>query len=234
MRKVLFVLLIASLGLGIVIPGATADESILDPSSAKKYLENLNLLVNLSRAGIDTTHAATVDPRDYQEETMTGDITDALETDHAVILAYDNTEIPDFLAYNFDRIFTMVETYLNLKEVDVRPVIWVMGFDALQQVPYGAGTCFDGCAMAAALYAPVFEYILFTPDYMNDYYITHEGLHLFIDEYGKQVKAGLPEIIRRKYQGDVLGYNFLKYKEEEIVVDLSKIIIQDSLTTTSK
>ncbi len=67
---------------------------------------------------------------------------------------------------------------------------------------------------------------------MNDYYVTHELLHYFIDEYEKQVAAGLPKIIRKKYQSDVLGYNFLIHTEEEIVIDLSKIIIHESLATS--
>ncbi|GAI72867.1 unnamed protein product, partial [marine sediment metagenome] len=80
---------------------------------------------------------------------------------------------------------------------------------------------------------PLLDYFLFTPKYVNDYYVTHELLHYFIDEYKKQVDTGLPKIIRKKYQSDVLGYDFLKHKEEEIVIDLSKIIIHESLITTS-
>lgn len=193
MGRILFILLIATLGFGTVIPCASANENILDPLSTKKHLDNLNLLVNLSHAGIDTTQAATVDPRDYQEKLTTGGITDVVQRAHAAILAYDDAEIPDFLSDNFDRIFTMIVTYLNLKEVDVRPVVWVMPFEALQQVPSGPKTCFDVCSLSAALYAPIFNYLLFTPQYMNDYYVTHELLHYFIDEYEKQVKAGLPK-----------------------------------------
>jgi len=234
MRRVLFLLLIATFGFGTVIPYGLANENILDTSSTRKHLDNLNLLVNLSHAGIDTTQAATIDPKDYQQKTMTGRITDAIETSHALILAYNGVEIPDFLSHNFDRIFTIIVTYLNLKEVDARPVVWVMQFDTLQQIPYGPETCFGGCpSTVGALYAPIFNYLLFTPEYMNDYYVTHELLHYFIDEYEKQVKAGLPKIIRKRYQSDVLGYNFLRNKEEEIVIDLSKIIIHESLITTS-
>ncbi len=233
MRRILFILLIATLGFGSVIPCASANENILDPSLINKHLDNLNLLVNLSHAEIDTTQAATVDPRDYQEKPMTGEITDVAQRAHAVILAYDDAEIPDFLSDNFDRIFTMIVTYLNLQEVDTRPVVWVMQFDTLQQIPYGPETCFGGCpSTVGALYAPLFNYLLFSPEYMNDYYVTHELLHYFIDEYEKQVKAGLPKIIRKKYQTDVLGYDFLKHKEEEIVIDLSKIIIHEILITT--
>jgi len=233
MRRILFILLMASVGFGTVIPCASANENILDPSSTKKQLDNLNLLVNLSHAGIDTTQAATINPKDYQEKLMTGGITDVAQRAHAVILAYDDAEIPDFLSDNFDRIFTMIATYLNLKEVDDKPVVWVMQFETLQQIPYGPETCFGGCpSTVGALYAPIFNYLLFSPEYMNDYYVTHELLHYFIDEYEKQVKAGLPKIIRKKYQSDVLGYNFLKHKEEEIVIDLSKIIIRESLTTS--
>jgi len=90
MRRILFILLIASVGFGTVIPCALANENILDPSSPKKHSDNLNLLVNLSHAGIDTTQAATVDPRDYQERLMTGGITDVVQRAYAVILAYDD------------------------------------------------------------------------------------------------------------------------------------------------
>jgi len=232
MRRILLLLLIATLGFRTLISYGFASENILEPPLTKKHLDNLNLLVNLSHAGISSTKAATADPRDYQETTMTGKITDVVETAHALIFAYDGVEIPDFLFDNFDRIFTMTMSYLGLKDTNDKLVVWVMQFETLQQIPFGPETCFAGCPSTfGALYAPVFDYFLFTPKYMNDYYVTHELLHYFIDEYEKQVATGLPKIIRKKYQSDVLGYNFLKHKEEEIVIDLSKIIIRESLTT---
>lgn len=232
MRRILLFLLVATLGFGTVIPCGLANENILDPSSTRKHLDNLNLLVNLSHAGISSTKEATVDPGDYQQKTMTGKITDVVETAHALIFAYDGVEIPDFLLDNFDRIFAMTMSYLDLKDTNDKLVVWVMQFETLQQIPFGPETCFAGCPSTfGALYAPIFDYFLFTPKYMNDYYVTHELLHYFIDEYEKQVATGLPKIIRKKYQSDVLGYDFLKHKEEEIVIDLSKIIIRESLTT---
>ncbi len=233
MRRILVLLLIVTLAFGTVMPYASANQNILDPSSTRIYLENLNLLVNLSHARISSAKAATVNFRDYQQKTMTGTITNVVETSHALILAYDGVEIPDFLSDHFDRIFTMTTTYLNLKDTNEKLVVWVMQLETLQQIPFGAETCFDTCPISAALYAPIFNYLLFTPEYINDYYITHELLHHFIDEYEKEVATGLPQIIRKKYQSDVLGYDFLKYKEEEIVVDLSQIIIRESLTISS-
>jgi hypothetical protein len=229
MRRILLFLLIATFGFGTVISHGFASQNTLEPSLTKKHLDNFNLLVNLSRAGISSSKAATVDPKDYQQKTMTGRITNAVETTHALIFAYNGVEIPDFLSDNFDRIFTMIISYLNLKNTNGKPVVWVMQFETLQQIPSGPRTCFDVCQLPAALYAPIFNYLLFAPEYMNDYYVTHELLHYFIDEYEKQVANGLPQIIREKYRTDVLLYNFLKQKEEEIVIDLSKIIIQESL-----
>ncbi|TET47980.1 hypothetical protein E3J59_01290 [Candidatus Aerophobetes bacterium] len=233
MRRILVLLSIATLGFATIISYSLASQNTLQPSLIKKHLDNLNLLVNLSHAGISTPKTATIDPKDYQQKTMTGKIIDVVETDHALIFLYDAIEIPDFLSDNFDRIFTMTMSYLNLKDTNDKLVLWVMQFETLQQIPFGPETCFAGCPSTfGALYAPLFDYLLFTPEYVNDYYVTHELLHYFIDEYEKQVAAGLPKIIRKKYQSDVLGYNFLKHKEEEIVIDLSKIIIHESLATS--
>jgi hypothetical protein len=61
--------------------------------------------------------------------------------------------------------------------------------------------------------------------------VTHELLHYFIDEYEEQVAAGLPKIIRQKYVSDVVLQNFLKQKQERIVIEVAEIIVRKSLAT---
>lgn len=232
MRRIVTLLLIVALfGFGTLI--GLARESTVEPSSTKKHLDNLNLLVNLSQAGISTSKAATVDPREYQEAIMTGEITDGIETGYAIILAYNGAVIPDFLIDSFNRIFEMITSYLNLKDKNEKVVVWVMDFETLQQIPFGPESCFGLCpATLGALYAPIFNYLLLTPKYINEYHLTHELLHYFIDEYEEEVAIGLPQIIRQQYMTDVLLQNFLKQNEEKIVIELAQIIIRKSLASS--
>ena len=235
MKRVIIVLsIVVSLGFGIAISYGLASQNTGEFSLNKKHLDNLNLLVNLSRAGISTSKAATVDPKDYQQATMTGNITVTVETRHAIIYAYNGTEIPDFLINNFDRIFRMIVNYLNLKDRNDKIIVWVMNFETLQRIPSGPQSCFSVCPTTlGALYAPIFNYLLFTPQYMNDYYVTHELLHYFIDDYEEEVTVGLPQIIRQQNVAGLPLQNFLKQNEEEIVIELSQIIIRKSMAPSS-
>lgn len=232
MIRILAFLLMFTFGFGIGVSLGVANENTLESPLAEKHLENLNLLVNLSRAGISTFKAATVDPRNYQEAAMTGKITATVETDHAIIYDYNGPGIPDFLKDNFDRIFEMTTGYLNLKVKKDKVVVWVMDFETLQQIPAGPESCFMVCPTTlGALYAPIFNYLFFTPRYMNDYYVTHELLHYFNDECGEEVVLGFPQIIRQQCPSSLSLQAFLKQNEEAIVVELSQIIIRKSLAS---
>jgi len=60
-----------------------------------------------------------------------------IETNHAVIYAYKEVEIPDFLTSDFDRVFEMVAGYFNLAVKNEKMVVWVVGFDTLQEMYRG-------------------------------------------------------------------------------------------------
>ena len=60
---------------------------------------------------------------------------------------------------------------------------------------------------------------------MNDYDLAHELIHHFIDEYQEEVISGLPQIIMQKNVSHLPPENFIKQQEEEIAIELSRIII---------
>ncbi len=158
-------------------------------------------------------------------------ITSTAEIHKASIRGLDGTEIPDSLTTDFDRIYTMVVHYLNLGDKGERIVDWVMAFDALQGMLPGKEACPGGCpTVLAALYIPLFDWCCFTPRYADDYYVTHELLHYFIDEYEDAVIEGLPEVISEQNQTGLPLGDFLKQNEEEIVINLAQIIIRESST----
>ena len=225
-RIVLVVSIVVSLVLGLPEYYLLGSEESIESSLDKKHLDNLNLLVNLSRAGKSTLKAAAADPKYYQEKALTGRITARAETYHAIIYAYESV-IPDFLINNFDRIYRMIVSYFNLKDINDKIVIWVMDFETLRRIPFGPESCFKGCPRTlAALYVPIFNYVLLTPQYMDDYYVVHELLHYFTDEYEKEVIAGLPEIIKQQNLRSLPLKDFLKQNQERIAAELSKTIIR--------
>ena len=159
------------------------------------------------------------------------DITARVETEHSVIYAYDE-EVPEFLTTNFDRIFEMVASYLNLEEKDEKMVVCVMDFDTLQEIYPGQKSYPGGSPnTVAALYAPSLNSLFFTPRYMNDYYVAHELLHHFVDEYQEQVISGLPEVITQRNTSDLPLNDFITEHEEEIVTELSQIMIRQNLAS---
>ncbi len=232
MRKISAFLLIAILGLATSISCSFASEEIVESSLAKRHLDNLRSMLKSGGGGIGT--------KDYHEKLWIGKITGDIETSHALIYAYDGAEVPDFLADNVDRIFQTIVDYLNLEDKDDKIVVWVMDFDTIVHIPHelysiphemGQEGSFYSHSTFSALYAPLFNYLFFSPEHINDYYVTHELLHYFVDEYEKEVTAGLSDEIRRKYATHVLAPNFLKQKEEEIVTELAQIIVRKSLAS---
>lgn len=229
MKRISLILLVAALILGLGIGFSYGfDKGIYEgSSSAIKDLRNLNLLMSLSLAGKATLKASTVVSQDSQKE-----ITAIVETYHAVIYAYKDVEIPEFLASNFDRIFGMVASYFNLKVKNEQIVVWVMDFDSLQDI-YPKQKNYPGGSpnTVAALYAPSFNYFFFTPRYVNDYYVAHELIHHFIDEYKEEVTAGLPQVITQRNVTDLSLQDFIRQHEEEIAIELSQIIIRKNLAS---
>lgn len=166
------------------------------------------------------------------EEFSSVNSTARVETEHAVVNAYNEVEIPDFLNSDFDRVFEMVASYLNINAENEKMVVWVVDFDTLQEMyPGQKGYPGGSPNTVAALYAPHFNYFFFTPQYMNDYYVAHELIHYFIDEYQEEVIAGLPQVITQKNTTDLSLASYVSLYEEEIVIELSQIIIRKNLAS---
>jgi len=166
------------------------------------------------------------------EEFSSGNSTARLETEHAVVHAYKGVEIPDFLASDFDRVFEMVAGYFNLEAEDEKVVVWVVDFDTLQKMYPGQKAYPGGSpSTAAALYAPHFNYFFFTSRYLNDYYVAHELIHHFIDQYQGQVASRLPEVIAKRNTNNLPVQDFIKEHEEEIATELPQIMIRQSLAS---
>ncbi len=159
-------------------------------------------------------------------------ITARVETEHSVIYAYEDVEILDFLTSDFDRVFEMVAGYFNVEAKDEKVAVWVVDNDTLQEMYPGQKGYPGGTPnTVAALYAPSLNYFFFTPRYMNDYYVAHELIHHFVDEYQEQVISGLPEVITQRNTSDLPLNDFLTEHEEEIVTELSQIMIRQNLAS---
>lgn len=65
------------------------------------------------------------------EEFSSVDSTARVETEHAVIYAYNEVEIPESLTSSFDRVFAMVTSYLNVAAKDEKVAVWVVDFETL-------------------------------------------------------------------------------------------------------
>lgn len=234
MRRMTILISALVLGLTMTTLHGLASGKKVQSSLSQQHLDNFNLLISLSRAGISTSEATSVDLQDYQEKTLTGRITSEVEIRHAIIYGYGGQEIPDFLIDEFDRISKMVLDYIGVEYGVEKIVIWVMDFESLQQIPWGPDSCFRGCPTTlAALYAPLFNYVILCPQYLNDYYMAHEYLHYCTDEHERMVVEALPELIRRQGGGSISLRNFLLKNEERIVIELSQIIIQKYLASYS-
>ena len=166
------------------------------------------------------------------EEFSSANSTARVETEHAIIHAYKEVEIPDFLSSDFDRVFEMAADYFKLEVKDEKVVVWVVDFDTLQEMyPGQKGYPGGSPSTAAALYAPSFNYFFFTPRYMNDYYVAHELTHYFVDEYQDEFVAGLPQVITQRNTTDLPIQDFIDQHEEEIATELPQIIIRQSLAS---
>jgi len=164
------------------------------------------------------------------EEFSSVNSTATVETEHAVVHAYKEVEIPQFLSSDFDRVFEMVASYFNVEANNEKMVVWAVDFDTLQEM-YPGQKAYPGGSpdTVAALYAPHFNYFFFTSRYMNDYYVVHELIHYFIDEYKEDVISNLPQVISQ--QADLAIDEFISQYEEEITVELSQIIIRKNLAS---
>ena len=110
-----------------------------------------------------------------------------------------------------------------------KSVAWVIDFVNLQDFPPNKEACLGGCPpVLAGLYDRAFDYLFFTPQYPNDYYLMHELLHHLIDEHQQNVVAALPEFITRMTRAESIP-DFLRKNEEEIVTNLAQVIIRKNL-----
>jgi len=228
MKRISLILLVAVLIIGAGINSSYAfEKDIQEDSAAIKDLRNLDFLMSLAQAGKATFKASSVVSEDSQKE-----ITARVETEHVIIYAYDNVEIPEFLTSDFDRIFAMVANYLSIETKDEKMVVWVVDFDTLQESYSGQKNYPGGSPnTVAALYAPNFNYFFFTPRYMNEYYVAHELIHHFVDEYQEELIAGLPQVITQKNTNNLSLANFVSQHEEEIAMELPQIIIRKNLAS---
>ena len=154
-----------------------------------------------------------------------------VEIEHAVINAYDEVEIPESLTSNFDRVFAMVASYFNVT-ADEKVAVQVVDFETLQEMyPGQKGYPGGSPNTVAALYAPSFNSFFFTPRYMKDYYVAHELIHYFIDEYQVEVADNLPQVITQRNTTNLPLDDFIREHEEEIATELSQIIIRQSLAS---
>ena len=228
MKRISLILLVAVIIIGAGINSSYAfDQDVHEDSAAIKDLKNLDLLMSLAQTGKATFKASTVVSQESQME-----ITARVETEHAVIYGYKEVGIPDYLAANFDRVFAMVTSYLNIKAKNEKLAIWVVDFDTLQEIyPGQKGYPGGSPNTVAALYAPHFNYFFFTPRYMNEYYVAHELIHHFVDKYQEELIAGLPQVITEKNTANLSLANFVSQHEEEIAMELPQIIIRKNLAS---
>ena len=231
---ILVVLVLILLTFG-VIWGAAGGETVkthnsnafLKAESALISLKNLKWLRCFASARMDALDGKSTFP--FSKDNSTA-ITSKSETKYAVIYGCDGKKIPSYLVAHFDRIFEVVVSYFNLDREENKVVVWVAGFDTLQKLYPGQKNYPGGNPdTVAALYAPHFNYFFFTPQYMNDYYVTHELIHYFIDEYQEEVIAGLPEVITQRNTTGLSLEDFISQHEEEIAMELPQIIIRKNL-----
>ena len=166
------------------------------------------------------------------EEFSAVNSTARVETEHAVVRAYKEADIPQFLSSDFDRVFEMVASYFKVEAANEKMVVWAVDFDTLQEM-YPGQKAYPGGSpnTVAALYAPHFNYFFFTSQYMNDYYVVHELIHYFFDEYQEDVISSLPQVITQRNITNLPIGEFASQHEEEITAELSQIIIRKSLAS---
>ena len=233
MKRISLVLLAAAI---IIVAGINSsyafDKDIHEDSAAIEDLKDLDLLISLVQAGEATFKASSVVSEESQKETIGNRITARIETEHAIIYAYKNVEIPEFLTSDFDRIFDMVASYLNIEVKNEKMVVWAMDFDTLQEMYPGQNNYPGGSPdTVAALYNPLFNYFFFTPQCLNDYYVAHELTHYFIDEYQEELIAGLPQAITQRNTSNLPLASFISQHEEEVAMELPRIIIRKNLAS---
>ncbi len=201
-----------------------------DPQSTLTSLETLGWLEYLTASDQFScgTETANLPSENSSKET----ITSRIETVHGSIYGYKGEKIPPYLVANFDRIFQMVASYFNVEADNEKMVVWAVDFDTLQEIYPGQKNYPGGSPnTVAALYAPRFNYFFFTPRYMNDYYVTHELIHYFVDEYQEEAISGLPQVITQRSTTDLPIGDFISQHEEEIAIELSQIMIRQNLAS---
>lgn len=227
MKSITLILLLAVLGLGAGTDFSYgSDKGVSEHSSSGgEDVGNLNFSTSPTPGRKYTLKAGAVAFQEAQRE-----ITVRVKTDHALIYTHKELGTAEFLVANFDRIFEMVAGYFKLEIDEGKIVAWVVDFDALQKIDIGQTNYAEGNPwIVAAIHIPYLHYLLFTSRYMNDYYLTHEVVHHFIDQYPGEVAASLPQVITQQNIADLPLRDLLRRHEEKIAVELSQIIIRKSL-----
>ena len=165
MGKTLSLLLITALVLGLGLSHSVASQTTHEHPLAEKHLENLNLVLNLYRAGKTSLLATTRDPKSYLEASLTGEIASWVETYRSIIYGYDGAKIPAFLADHFDRIFEMIFSYLDIKRRPHKLVIWVVDLQTLTGMfPLESETLSgEPPPLEVGFYTSPFDFLFFTP-----------------------------------------------------------------------
>jgi len=121
-------------------------------------------------------------------------LTAEAQTKYARIYGYRGTEIPALLVSNFDKIYEKVAEFFKIKitsaNIHNKVTVWVVDYDTLQKM----WTLTDP-PIVAAFYDARFNCIFFTPEYMNEYYIAHEIVNYFMDEYQEKATTLLAQLI---------------------------------------
>ena len=177
-----------------------------------KDLRDLYLLMSLTRARKSTLKARSVLSQDSQKV-----ITTKTEIHHAVIYAFRGTEISEFPTSNLYRILGIAASCFSLKDRGKKVVARVMDFDGLQKMSSGNKPCLGGYpATLAALHASHFNCFFFTPQYVNDYYVTREPIHSFTDDNQGEVMAGVPQAISQRNVSTLSISGLIDQNEEGI------------------
>lgn len=127
---------------------------------------------------------------DTEKDNIESILTARAQTKYACIYGYRGIEIPPFLVSNFDKVYERIASFFKVKTAKNKVIVWVVDYDTLQKMYTPASP-----SIVAAFYDTRFNCIFFTPKYMNEYYIAHEVVNYFMDEYQERATTWLAQLI---------------------------------------
>lgn len=122
----------------------------------------------------------------------TSDTPGLIQTKYAWLWAYQDIEIPEYLAENFDHIFERLARFFNVNIQNEKILVWIVDFETLQKLYHKNR---ENPKVVAAFYIANSNRIYFTPRYINERYITHELINYFFDEYRETAVPALAEFL---------------------------------------